>query len=369
LNKCPQLFVMKQLNYIFIVQGEGRGHMTQAICTYKILEKAGHKVNCVIIGINPHREIPDFVKQQINTEIIPVECPGFVMDSKLKSVRLVSSVIKNVLKIRDFKKSLSYIHRKVKEHNPDIIINFYNPLAGLYHFLYRPKIPMICIAHQYIYLHPDYEFPEGKAMDKSAIKFYTRLTALKASKKLALSFYPIKDDKKLSIVGFPPLLRSEVFEQEVIQRESLLVYLVNYGYIEDIINWHKKNPDVELHCFTDKKKLEGNYSDKLHFHQLDDKKFLQMMAQCKGLVSTAGFESVCEAKYMGKPVLMVPVQGNYEQYCNAHDACKTQTGISDTTFNIARFLDYLPSHHQNHKAFKQWVNSAEEKLLEQLSSI
>ena len=93
-----------------------------------------------------------------------------------------------------------------------------------------------------------------------------------------------------------------------------------------------------------------------------------MMAKCKGLVSTAGFESVCEAKYMGKPVLMVPVEGNYEQFCNAHDACKTGTGIRDIAFNIDRFLKYIPSHDRNNEDYKQWVNSAEEKLLNQLTT-
>jgi uncharacterized protein (TIGR00661 family) len=334
-----------------------------------MLLKAGHKISCVIIGINPHREIPDFVRQQINAEIIPVECPGFVMDSKIKSVKLIPSVIKNILKLRVFKNSLNIIHAKIKEHQPNVIINFYNPLGGIYNLLYGSTVPMVCVAHQYIYLHPDYEFPEGKKMDRSAIKFYTRLTSFKANKKLALSFYPIKDYKKKSIIGFPPLLRNEVFEQSIKQKEYLLVYLVNSGYSEDIIRWHKKNPDVELHCFTDKKELEGKYDEKLYFHKLDAQKFLLMMAECKGLVSTAGFESVCEAKYMGKPVFMVPVEGNYEQYCNAHDACKTGTGMRAHSFNINQFLDYLPSHNPNQNEFRQWVNSAEEKLLEQLSNL
>ena len=188
-------------------------------------------------------------------------------------------------------------------------------------------------------------------------------------KKIALSFYSINDHKKNAIIGFPPLLRKEVLVQEIKESEYLLVYLVNNGYTEEIINWHKKNPDVELHCFTDKKELDGKYDDKLYFHKLDDKKFLRMMGECKGLISTGGFESVCEAKYMGKPVLMVPVEGNYEQYCNAHDACKTGTGIRDSSFNIDRFLNYLPSHEQNQDTFRQWVNSAEEKLIEQLSSL
>jgi UDP-N-acetylglucosamine:LPS N-acetylglucosamine transferase len=72
--------------------------------------------------------------------------------------------------------------------------------------------------------------------------------------------------------------------------------------------------------------------------------------------------------YLGKPVLMVPVQGNYEQYCNAHDACKPAAGagIRDNHFNIDRFLNYMHTHKQDNTEFRQWVNSAEEKLLKNL---
>jgi uncharacterized protein (TIGR00661 family) len=357
---------MAKKKFLFLVQGEGRGHMTQAISTYIMLKKAGHEVCCVLIGINPHREIPDFVRQQIEAEVEPIECPGFVMDAKLKAVKLLPSVLKNIFRLRAFMKSLRRIDEQVKKHKPDIILNFYTPLSGLYTRMYKPAIPTICIAHQYIYLHKDYVFPEGKKMDRWAIKVYTRFTAMGAVKKLALSFYPIADQERNGIVGFPPLLRADVFKQETAQGDYLLTYLVNSGYREEIVKWHKANPEEEVHCFTDKKNPEIPHGEHLHFHELNDKQFLKMMAGCKGLVSTAGFESICEAMYMGKPVFMVPVEGNYEQYCNARDACKTGTGMYDDKFNITRFIQYLPGHQQNQAAFKDWVDQAEEKLLAQI---
>ena len=46
--------------------------------------------------------------------------------------------------------------------------------------------------------------------------------------------------------------------------------------------------------------------ENLVFHQLDDVAFLDAMSRCRGLMCTAGFESVCEAMYLGKPVYMMP---------------------------------------------------------------
>ncbi|MFI5164238.1 MAG: glycosyltransferase family protein [Bacteroidia bacterium] len=355
-------------NFLFIVQGEGRGHMTQAIALQNMLHKAGFTVSEVLIGKSPKRSIPDFVKQQIKCPITQFDSPNFKTDAKMKSIKIFPSVVSNLMELGSFRKSLKLIRAKIKEHQPDIIINFYDPLAGLLYFFNPPSMPMICIAHQYIYHHPGFEFPKGRFMDMLTLKFYTMLTSIGSAKKLALSFYPINNNERNSIVAMPPLLRSEVFQQEIKNDGYLLAYLLNIGYMEEIIEWHKKNPETEIHCFTDRKEGEEvfHYSDKLHFHKLNDKKFLEMMSGAKALITTAGFESVCEAMYLGKPVFMVPVEGHYEQYCNARDAVKAGAGTYDSRFDIDKLFRYLPKHKNNNKVFTQWVDSAQERLLDEL---
>jgi uncharacterized protein (TIGR00661 family) len=356
-----------QGNFMFIVQGEGRGHMTQAIALQNILMKAGFSVSEVLIGKSPKRSIPDFVKQQIKCPITQFESPNFKTDSKMKSIKIIPSVVSNLMNLGSFRKSLKIIRDKINEHHPSIIINFYDPLIGLLYLFNKPSVPMICIAHQYIYHHPGFEFPKGKFMDMLALKFYTALTSMGSAKKFALSFYPINNNERNSIIAMPPLLRSEVFQQEIKNEGYLLAYLLNIGYMEDIIEWHKKNPDTMIHCFTDRKDEEVfSYSDKLHFHKLNDKIFLEMMAGAKALITTAGFESVCEAMYLGKPVFMVPVEGHFEQYCNARDAVKAGAGTYSNRFDIDKLFQYLPKHKNSKKIFTQWVDSANERLLDEL---
>lgn len=72
----------------------------------------------------------------------------------------------------------------------------------------------------------------------------------------------------------------------------------------------------------------------LSFHQIDDVKFLNAMAGCRAYASTAGFESICEAMYLGKPVLMVPA--HIEQDCNAYDAMKAGAGIISDSLTCNR---------------------------------
>ena len=82
------------------------------------------------------------------------------------------------------------------------------------------------------------------------------------------------NDRNLIYV-IPPLLREDVFQQSVQRGEYLLVYLVNSGYIEDIINWHKENSTVEVHCFIDRKSSHDveQFHDRLFFHRINDSKF------------------------------------------------------------------------------------------------
>ena len=127
-----------------------------------------------------------------------------------------------------------------------------------------------------------------------------------------------------------------------------------------MIAWHQKHPEVELHCFWDNDQYGEVYvyDDNLTFHQLHDTKFLDMMSRCKGLICTAGFESVCEAMYLGKSILAVPVKGHVEQYWNALDLMQYGGGIYDRAFNIERLYTVKPVDPALTKEFRLWINRA-----------
>lgn len=87
------------------------------------------------------------------------------------------------------------------------------------------------------------------------------------------------------------------------------------------------------------------------------------MASCRALATTAGFESVCEAMVMGKPVLMVPIRGQYEQQCNALDAARAGAGIWADRFNLDLLLQYLPKYQARIKETRAWHARGRQKLL------
>ncbi len=364
---------MEKKNYLLAVQGEGRGHMTQAITMYEMLIEQGHKVCAVIVGASERREVPSFFFEKIKAPIIKLQSPNFVTDEKNKSINVPKTLWSNLRQIKKFRASLKRIDALMKEYQPDVVINFFDLLIGLYYRFYKPKAKLICIAHQYIYFHPEFEFPEGHLIDRLSIKYYTRLTAARSSKNLALSFYKIHTTNE-DVVIVPPLLRKEVFELQSQKKEDFyLVYLVNNGYFEEVLNWHKANPAEQIHCFTDQaEKLMNAYNfdkEKLHVHAINDKLFLDMMSRSSGLASTAGFESVCEAMYLGKPVLMVPVEGHFEQLCNSRDAYKAGAGIFSDHFDISKLVNFSSTFNSNNNWYKIWVQNAKLRISHEIASV
>jgi uncharacterized protein (TIGR00661 family) len=191
-----------------------------------------------------------------------------------------------------------------------------------------------------------------------------RLVGL-ASTRLALSFYEAQDLPGKSLFVCPPVLRKRLFELQPNESgDFTLVYLLNHGYADQIVKWHEANPKVSLHCFYDKPGApdEFRHDDTLTFHRLDGEKFLRMMAESRHVVCTAGFESVSEAAYLGKPLFMVPVENHVEQQINALDASRVGFGITDGHFNLNR-LSELPERLDN-KTFRTWLQKADSVLLQ-----
>lgn len=356
------------MRFLFTVQGEGRGHMTQAISLSKILRDAGHEVVQVVVGKSPQRQIPDFFYKNIHAPVTLLESPNFATDKDHKKVKPFKTLVVTSLRAGRYISSIKKFARLVNHSQPDVIINFYDFLGGIYNYFYRPGITFICVAHQYLLSHPEFTFPKKRKLDKATLLAGNRITKLGAEKVLALSFQKFDDVPEKNLFVVPPLLREELKSLEIKNEEHILAYMVNPGYGEEIRDFHTRIPEQKLEVFWDQKDKPETWKvdDTLTYHQLNDRKFLEKMASCKGYITTAGFESVCEAMYLGKPVMMIPVEGHYEQACNAVDAEKAGAGISHDRFEIQKLVDYIQDYEEVKSWFKPWADSNKEQFLAHL---
>ncbi len=347
------------MRFVFIVQGEGRGHMTQAIAFSKMLEDSGHQLAAVILGKSKRRAIPEFFSREIKAPVHLVESPNFEADKSEKRILIGKTILSNLKKMPVFWQSLNQIHTVIQTEKPDVILNFYDLLGGFYSVLFQPKAAYWVIGHQYLIGHPDFSFAPSKGFQKQLFQLNTWMTAWGAEERLALGFRPMKADSNSNLRIVPPLLRREVKELTPQTGDFFLTYMVNCGYGEEVISFAKANPNLNIKAYWDKKGAgeTENPLPNLSFHQIHDRHFLQDMAVCKGLVCTAGFESICEAMYLGKPVMVIPVAGQYEQACNALDMEGAGAGIKSDNFDFGHFDQTLSKLKPVEKQFKEWIET------------
>jgi uncharacterized protein (TIGR00661 family) len=280
-----------------------------------------------------------------------------------RSVNMPATIARVLRRLPEYARSVSALAALVRERKPDVILNFYEVLTGVYALTHRDRPPVLAIGHQFLLEHPEFPRERGLRAQQRGLKWYTRLVGARSTW-LALSHYEAPDLPGRRMIVAPPLLRRRLFELEPDPRgDFLLVYMVNHGYAEEVIRWHHAHPRTVLHCFYDKPDAppEFKIDETLTFHRLDGEKFLSMMAACRSVVSTAGFESVAEAGYLGKPVFMVPVEGHVEQRLNAIDAVKAGLGEWGERFDLDRVLEM--GHGIDPARYRGWVIRAREILL------
>ena len=315
-----------------------------------------------MVGKSKNRVIPAFFENQIGCGIEQFYSPNFRPSKDNRRFNLLRSITYNVALIPSYVASINRMHRVIKESGADLIINFYEVLCGITCKLFRMGIPMVCVAHQYLFLHPDFKMPGKSLLPESMLKLFTRITCVGATAKLALSIRQYDDDEKQAIKVVPPLLRKEVKTTIRHHGDYIMGYMLNTGFAEDVRAWHAKHPHTHLHFFWDKTDApeELKVDDTLTFHRLDDVKFLKMMAGCRAYATTAGFESVCEALYMGKPCMLIPA--HVEQECNAVDAEREMAGVMSNDFDIDKLKAFAHDYEEDVE-FRMWENHADSRIL------
>lgn len=346
------------MRILFLVQGEGRGHLTQALSLAQLVETAGHEVVGALVGVTKNRPAPAFFTEQFPAPVTPLLSPGLVYHTQTHALQPSKTAWRAILNVRTYRRSLRQIRDAIDSIKPDLVVNFYELLGGLTYGFYRPTIPMICVAHQYLAFHPGFRFPKGQLIDRLLFKATSRLTAWGARELLALSFdqQPEVPGSRVRVV--PPLLRRDAIERQPIPGDFLLAYTTNPGLVDQLVKAHHRHPAIPLRCFhSGTQATEERIDATLTYHAIDGKRFLDAMQQARAVVTTAGFEAVCEAFYLGKPVLMIPQPNHFEQACNALDGQRAGAGVAADAFNLDRLLDFMPHYDpEASERFRAWYH-------------
>lgn len=352
------------LRVAFVVQGEGRGHVTQALAAAEMLRDAGHRIVGAFLGTSDRRPVPDFFRERLRAPVGTFRSPVLVSDDDDRGMSRLSTALHSLVELPRYAWSVVTLARELRRLDPDVVVNFFDLLGALALAGARPGVRRVAVAHHFLTEQDGFPRPEGSTLGWWGLRTLTRACGWGSHLRLALSFQPFDPPAPRTRIS-PPLLRRSVLDAVPEDGDHLQIYVLNSGYVEELERWHAGNREVPVVAYWDR----AGAPDELELHpnlrvvRVDDRRFVEGLRRCRALATTAGFESVCEAMYLGKPVLMVPTAGHVEQECNALDALRAGAGIRRRRFDLDALLEHADRPPKIEEGFRSWVRAAPEHLL------
>lgn len=281
------------MKILFAIQGTGNGHLSRARDVYPELKKYG-EVDVLISGIQADVAVPFPVKYQLYGMSFIFGRKGGV------DIWLTAKKLKLFKLIRDI--------RKLPIEEYDLVVNDFEPVSAWACKL--KKKPCIGLSHQAAVLAKNAPRPkENDLKGELVLKYYAPVTA-------AYGFHFRSYTKNI----FTPVIRQEVRSMIPTDEGHYTVYLPSYSD-NALVEHLSKFPNAKWEVFSKHNKEPFTFKN-VHIQPIENNAFIKSMASSTGVLCGAGFEGPAEALYLGKKVMVIPMQQQYEQQCNAAAAAE-----------------------------------------------
>ncbi len=323
---------------VYAMSGEGRGHATRARVVVEAL-RARHRVtlfasDCAYAMLEARYRGTDVHMHRIPGLGFAYGGPGRV--SLFGTLGLATR----------FRMSLegyvTEVMPEVERCRPDLVIADFEPI--LPRAARRARVPFVSFDHQHYLVAGDHsELPFGLRQQARAAAPFVRALYDWQRATIVSSFYTTAlrpAYRNTTWVG--TLLRPEILETRPARGSHLLAYIRRHAPARTLAALAASGRRVRVYGLG-ARASEGSLS----FHAVDERRFLDDLADCAALVSTAGNQLMGEALHFGKPVLVMPEVRNFEQAVNAHFLERSGAGWSVrgelTNERIGAFLEAAPS--------------------------
>ena len=231
---------------------------------------------------------------------------------------------------------------------PDLVVTDYEPMSAQYAYAFGA--PLVTFDQQSKYLCGD--FPSrlgGQAYRDEVVRLSMFFPA--AAARIACSFFKVKRQAgSPEVVIVPPPLKESIISLRRSPKKgtpSILVYVSSarpfVQTTSGVMRVLSSVTNAHFHVFMKnpgKRRLPENVS----VYEHGDRRFHKILAECNGIVSTAGHMLLSEAMHLGIPIYAIPL-AVYEQQMNAHVIGSNGFGISRPRIekkSLAAFVRNLP---------------------------
>jgi uncharacterized protein (TIGR00661 family) len=294
---------------VYALTSQGRGHSSRVTAMAEALEARGHELLFCAGGVAGE------VLSSQGRNVIDVPVLSHMMHNN--HIRLWTSLIDIGMKTIETRGVVDALVERFEEFQADLLITDFESYSV--RAAQRMNLPLMCFNHQQILTHTRYEVPHRYAWDAWVARLVINTVMPKQPEHVLLSsfFYPpLRDEQGSTLV--PPILRAAVREIEPTVGDHVLVYHNDPTGVVGLIESMQALPKQRFIAYNfnvppDAERTMPN----IEFKDPDIDGFLADLASAKAVVSTAGFTLISEALYLGKPLLVMPNGGIFEQTLNA----------------------------------------------------
>ena len=179
----------------------------------------------------------------------------------------------------------------------------------------RLGIPLVSVDHQHFLLAYDLDaLPWNLQWNAWFLSHSVWLYVMEAADTVVSAFFrpPLRRGWE-HVVQVGPLLRSEVRRTQPSDERFLLSYLRRNTPFSAVESLADCGMPVRVYGLGQREPTGG-----VSFRAVDERRFVEDLAACTAVVSTAGSQLIGEALHFGKPLLVLPEAGHGEQLMNGH---------------------------------------------------
>lgn len=276
------------MKILYAIQGTGNGHVARAQDIIPHLQEYG-EVDNFVSGAQADLSLPFPVKYKSKGL-------SFYF-GKQGGVNLIKTISQN---------SARNVWHEVNEfpvEKYDLVINDFEPITAW--ACKRKGVPLVGLSHQSAFLSK--KSPRPKLHDPFAEWLFRNY----APAKQYIGFHFEKYDKNI----LTPVIRPLIRQANPTDQGHYTVYLPAYDD-EKLYKLFSKFKKTRWQIFS--KHCKKAYTvDRVSVYPVSGQAFVESMVSSRGVLCGAGFETPAEALYLGKKLLVVPMQMQYEQQCNA----------------------------------------------------
>lgn len=296
------------MRVLYGVVGEGMGHATRSRVVLEQLVASGHEVEIMTSG-----RAKDFLAKHFEG-VNRIHGLHFVTEDN--RVRLGRTLWSNVLAgTAGLPRNIEAYFELLAEFRPEVVISDFESWTYLYAKVHR--LPVFSIDNMQIInrcTHPP-EVLAGEMANFEIARAFVKSKLPFCDHYLITTFFRPEIRKERTSLH-PPILRPEILATTPRTGEHLLVYQTAEGH--DTLARVLQGIDIEcrvygMHRGLTEERVEGN----LRHRPFSEAGFIEDLATSRAVIAGGGFTVMGEAVYFHKPMLVVPLQNQFEQTLNA----------------------------------------------------